>query len=318
MIDDGTTVRLLDPSVRDLAWVESLVVFSGGAFTGAYHVRALRETDAAAGPGTLVAGTSVGALAALAYACGRPDLYETLFASLDDRHAWDGVEGIMAPRAAGLRAWWLAFLELLRGNDWRKALPTGLVSLDPLKDTIRANLRPEDVRRPYAVGVVSKATDRHYVCVLGPDTPWDLQVDLVVASCAMAAICEPLSVALLPEYQHHREVLVDGGHHSLVPLPPLSALPRLRSVVAVFTAPSASPSNSEADGLLGSLGWAVARAMRAALKGDLAELAAWRSAGVDVRVGLPSSRSYGFMDASREAFEARLAESDRIWDSLSG
>ena len=314
MIDDGTTLRLLDPSVGDLAWVEDLWAWSGGAFTGAFHVRPVAEACGLLGPKSLVAGTSVGALAALAAACDRPALYRELFASIDDRHAWNGVEGVMAPRAAGLGAWVWALLALLRGEDWRARLPSGLVSLDPLRETIRSHLRPEDVRRPYAVGVVSRTTGRHYVCVLGPGTPWDLQLDLVVASCAMGAICEPVSVAMLPAHQHHRELLADGGHHSLVPLPPRVALPALRRVRAFFTAPVVSAPGPVEPGLGGALRWSVAQAMRSALRGDLAELEAWRASGVDVRVGLPDERTHGFLDASADALRARLLESDAIWE----
>lgn len=314
MIDDGTTILYLDPNVQDLEWVEDLWLWSGGAFTGAYHVHSLFMAKDRLHSTSLVGGTSVGSLGALAAASDHPALYEALFAEIDDRHAWNGVDGIMAPRATGIYAWLSALISAIRGKDWRSNLPSGLVSLEPLRNTIKKNLSLDDVVRPYLVGVVSKTTGRHYVCVMGPGTPWELQLDIILASCAMGAICEPIEVQI--PGRPMPEILVDGGHHSLVPMPHRGALKRLRQVRAFFTAPPVHAPPSDDQGLLGSLKWSIGQAMRAAMRGDLAELAAWDNGVVRVQTGFPDVRSHGFLDASKEAYEARIRESVEIWKRM--
>lgn len=300
---DGTRVVSLTDQVRDLEHVEFLWAFSGGAYSGIVHTVALQQAYKAWASDTLVCGTSVGSLAALSLAAGRPEVFEDLFMRLDDARAWDGVEGFMAPRAVSPWEWLKSLIGL-------SPTPGGLLSLDPLEATIRKEL--DGVQRPYAVGVqVKQHPAEHLVVVMGPDTPWDVQVAMVKASCAMAGVTEPVHVTL----DGKDLSLADGGHHSLVPLPPLDLMPNLRVARAFFTIPAYNPPPEDraVDGLLPSFRWSVTQAMGAARRGDMAELRAWAADGVRVEVGAPEARIGSFMDASREVLTARRGQADSVW-----
>jgi NTE family protein len=271
-----------------------LVLGAGGVLGGAWLVGALHAiaTDTGWDPGSAdtVVGTSAGSMIGALLSCGVPPWFmvahsagETLDGLVDAR----GEEAGAADRSAGATfrldrsgialgpgSWRLAVASLARPYRYSPMavvsgwLPRGLVSTEPLKDTVRRacaeSWAPHPAFWPVAVDY---ATGRRVVFGREGSPPAELP-DAVAASCAIPGFYRAVEIG--------GRAYVDGGVRSTSNLDVLRAEP-LDLVIAL------NPMSSLHAGAPRTLGEQVAYRMREAAGRRLgSEAKKLRAAGIEV------------------------------------
>jgi NTE family protein len=204
-----------------------LVLGAGGVLGGAWLVGALHalacETGWDPGSADCVVGTSAGAMIGALLACGVPPWYMVAHSAGEDLAAADPrVAG--ADRSAGARyalrraapplgpgSWRLALSSLARPYRYAPAtvlagwLPRGIVSTEPLKDTIRRVAGDGWAPHSHLHVVACHYGTGERVAFGAPDHPAAL-ADAVAASCAIPGFYHPVTIG--------GERYVDGGIRS--------------------------------------------------------------------------------------------------------
>jgi NTE family protein len=234
-----------------------LVLGAGGVLGGAWLVGALealaRETGWDPGSADCIVGTSAGSMVGGLIACGVPPWFMVAHSGGAD---FDGLDGADADRSAGASfglhravpslgpgSWRLALGSLARPYRYAPAtalagwLPRGIVSTEPLKDTIRRVAPDGWAPHPHLRIVACHYGSGDRVAFGDPEHPAAL-ADAVAASCAIPGFYHPVTI------DGHR--YVDGGIRSTSNLD-LLAGQELDLVVCLN--PMSSLHNASASGL---------------------------------------------------------------------
>lgn len=240
-----------------------LVLGAGGVLGGAWLVGALHalavETGWDPGSADCMAGTSAGAMVAALCACGVPPWYmvahsagESLDGIVDaqgrpakeaDRSAGASYRLHRGPPVLGPGSWRLALSSLARPYRYAPAavlagwLPQGMVSTEPLKDTVRRVAGDGWAPHPHLRIAACRYDNGERVALGAPEHPAAL-ADAVAASCAIPGFYHPVRIG------GHR--YVDGGIRSTSNL---DLLANLGLDLVICLNPMSSLHNPEASGL---------------------------------------------------------------------
>ena len=214
-----------------------LVLGAGGVLGGAWLVGALealtRETGWDPGSADCIVGTSAGSMIGGLIACGVPPWFMVAHSAGEDVEV-EGLDDPHGDRSAGARyglhraipalgpgSWRLALGSLARPYRYAPAtvaagwLPRGIVSTEPLKDTIRRVAGDGWAPHPHLRIVACHYGSGARVPFGAPEHPAAL-ADAVAASCAIPGFYHPVTI------DGHR--YVDGGIRSTSNLDVLAGL----------------------------------------------------------------------------------------------
>ena len=270
-----------------------LVLGAGGILGGAWLVGALHaiasETGWDPGSADYIVGTSAGAMIGALLACGVPPWFMVLHSSGEEVEGLRDARGeaaAAADRSAGATfqlerrlplgpgSWRLALASLARPYRYSPMavlsgwLPRGIVSTEPLKDTVRRGCAQDWAPHPgYWAMAVDYRTGRRVAFGRAGSPPGSLP-DAVAASCAIPGFYHPVEIGGRP--------YIDGGVYSTSNLDVLRSEP-LQLVVAL------NPLSSLHAGSPRTLAERLALQMRQAAGRRLgAEAKRLRAAGVEV------------------------------------
>jgi NTE family protein len=283
-----------------------LVLGAGGILGGAWLVGALHaiasETGWDPGSSDYIVGTSAGAMIGALVACGVPPWFMVLHSSGEELEGLVDARGepaAAADRSAGARfqierrlplgpgSWRLALASLARPNRYSPMavlsgwLPRGIVSTEPLKDTIRRACAEDWAPHPNCWAMaVDYGTGRRVAFGKAGSPPARLP-DAVAASCAIPGFYRPVEIGGRP--------YIDGGVYSTSNLDVLRN-EHLGLVVAL------NPLSSLHAGSPRTLAERVALQMRQAAGRRLgAEAKRLRAAGVEVVLIQPTAHDLDVM-----------------------
>jgi NTE family protein len=287
-----------------------LVLGAGGVLGGAWLTGALNalagETGWDPGSADVIVGTSAGGMVGALLACGVPPWFMVAHSAGEDfvgLHDVAGAPSSDADRAAGATyrlhrgvppigpgSWRLALASLARPHKHAPAalmagwLPLGLISTEPLKDTVRRVCAGPWAPHPgYRAIAVDYQTGRR-VAFGADDAPAAELADAVSASCAIPGFYRAVEIS--------GRRYVDGGLYSPSNLD-MAADEELDLVIVL------NPMSSLHKGAAGSLGDRVATAVRQNAGRRLgAEARRLRASGTEVVLIQPTAEDLAAMGSN--------------------